>query len=136
MNIDGLRIYLAGPMNSVGGNFNFPLFDHVARKLRDIGGQVYSPADHARDELGSLEDIQMLPKEVMKDARRQLMQDELNWICMHAQLVLMLPGWKQSPGARAEREVALAIGKKVIELPNIIMPIDSLDFSKLLTVEE
>lgn len=116
------RIYIAGPMESAGGNWNFPLFDYIAEGLRDAGYEVFSPADHARQELGKLEDILALGKAGMRDARRQLMQDELNWICMYAQLVIMLPGWQHSPGATAEHAVTLALGKSIYELATVMLP--------------
>ena len=115
------RVYIAGPMNSVGGNFNFPLFDFVARRLRDCGCEVCNPADQARRSLGSLEEIQKLSKQVMKIARKSLIKHEINWIMDNADYVLMLPGWERSTGATAERALALALDIPVMIVPNTIM---------------
>lgn len=116
-------IYIAGGMTDVGNNFNFPLFDYVAENLRAHGCEVFSPAEHARDKLGPLEEIQQLDKAELKDlVRYRLFAQQLAWICHHATMVFLLPGWEQSPGARAERALAVALGIAVREAPNIILP--------------
>jgi hypothetical protein len=121
--MNGLRVYIAGGMDSVGGNFNFPLFDTIAEGLRAKGCEVFSPADHAREKLGSLEDIQKLDKKVLRQARQQLLRDEINWIIDDAQVMVMLPGWERSPGATAERAVALAFPERIkIVEADTIMP--------------
>lgn len=122
--MDGLRIYIAGPMESAGGNWNMPLFDYVAKKLRERGCEVFSPADHIREMHGDLETVKSLAPELRKLARREALKDEICWIIDNAQLVFMLPGWERSPGATSERAVALAVGIEVRESPTIILPTD------------
>ena len=39
----GLKVYVAGPMESAGGNWNLPLFDYVIEKLRAAGCEMFSP---------------------------------------------------------------------------------------------
>ena len=117
-----MRVYIAGPMTSAGGNFNFPLFDYVSKKLRKTGCEVFNPADLARETMGPLETIQKLSKVEMKAARRALLKHELVWICENADVVFLLPGWERSSGAKAERELALAIGIEVREAPDLILP--------------
>ena len=115
-------VYIAGPMESVGGNMNFPLFELVAQKLRATGRcEVFSPADHAREEIGTLEFIMKLDKKDLKNWRKRLLANELSWICRNADVMLMLPGWQQSAGAKAERAVAEALEITIRELPNIIL---------------
>lgn len=118
-------------MFSAGGNFNFPLFDHVAAALREGGHDVFNPADLARKTLGPLETIQKLDKKELVEQGRIALKIELAWICEHADVVLLLPGWQRSPGATAERALALAIGVDVHELDNIVpgfdMVIDLID---------
>jgi hypothetical protein len=117
-----IRIYIAGPMTSVGGNFNIPLFDHVAERLRSTGKcEVFNPADLAREKLGSLEKIMKMDKAWLNQARGKLLKIELNWIMDNADWVLMLPGWERSEGATAERAVAIAFKIPVRECPNIIL---------------
>lgn len=116
-------IYIAGGMTDVGNNFNFPLFDYVAENLRALGCEVFSPAEHARDKLGPLQEIQHLDKAELKQiVRYRLFAQQLMWICHHATMLFMLPGWEQSPGARAEHALAVALGIEVREAPNIILP--------------
>lgn len=120
--MEGLRIYIAGPMESAGGNWNMPLFDYVAKKLRERGCEVFSPAEHIREMHGDLETVLGLDKASRKLARREALKDEINWIVDFAQLVFLLPGWERSPGATAERAVALAVGIEVREAGNILLP--------------
>jgi nucleoside 2-deoxyribosyltransferase len=116
-----MRIYIAGPTNSVGGNFNFPLFDECAARLRAAGCEVFSPADHARKVIGPLEVIKALNKKTMASLRKVLLKDELVWICEKADLLLMLPGSHRSRGATAEKAVAVALDIPVRDMPNIIL---------------
>jgi len=109
-------------MTGVGGNFNFPLFDLVSEKLRAYGCEVFSPADHARKNIGSLESIQKMGKAELQVAVNKLFAEELVWICTEADIVVMLAGWHQSLGATAERAVALATRRVIVrELDNIIL---------------
>jgi hypothetical protein len=127
----GLRVYVAGPMESVGGNWNMPLFDYVAKKLREKGCEVFSPAEHIIENHGSLENVLKLDKVNGKLARKDAMREELLWIIDNAQLVLLLPGWDKSPGATAERAVALSIGIDVREVDGvIILPTGEIDHNK------
>jgi hypothetical protein len=118
--ITNLRVYVAGPMFSAGGNFNFPLFDYVSEKLRKGGCEVFNPADLARKQLGPLEVIQKLDKKDLVAQARHALKEELCWICDNADVLFLLPGWQRSPGATVERALALAIGVEVREADNII----------------
>ena len=92
-----LRVYISGPMDTFE-NFNYDIFDQVAQDLREnFGCEVFSPADYGREQLGG-EDSS---KQQLPAVRRALLAGELSWICMSADLVLMLPGWQHSLGARA-----------------------------------
>jgi Domain of unknown function (DUF4406) len=125
------NVYIAGPMNSVGGNFNFPLFDFVSEKLTAAGCTVFSPADHAREIIGPLETIQQLSKAEMAAIRKKLLKNELCWIIDNADFVVMLPGWERSSGAKAEREVALAVEIPVREAPGHILMMDDKEIHDL-----
>ena len=116
------KIYLAGPMTAYG-NYNFPLFDYVTEKLRATGHcEVFSPAEHARKELGELEIIQKMDKAELEYAiRHYLFPDQVSWICTQADAMLMLPGWQQSTGAKIEREIALYFHKTVRESDTILL---------------
>jgi Domain of unknown function (DUF4406) len=125
--VNQTKAYLAGPMESVGGNWNLPLFDYVSKKLREKGIEVFSPAELNRDDARIGKSIS---KEELQKLRKQSLKIELNWIIEHADWVLLLPGWERSPGAKAEVATATAIGLRTYELPNIILPTDETEFSK------
>lgn len=118
--ITNLRVYVAGPMFSAGGNFNFPLFDFVSAKLRKGGCEVFNPADLARERIGPLEVIQKLDKKALLEQARSALKEELCWICDNADILFLLPGWRSSPGATAEHALALAIGVEVREADTIL----------------
>jgi hypothetical protein len=117
-----LNVYIAGPMSGQS-NFNFPLFDYVAARLRKAGCHVFNPADHARARIGPLEKIQKMDKGELRDKiRDDLFAPQVEWICRNAQLVLMLPGWEHSEGSIIEKRVAHYFHKPVHELKNIPLP--------------
>jgi hypothetical protein len=114
-------IYIAGPMTNVN-NHNFPLFDHVTEVLRAVGYRVFSPAEHAREILGSLQTIQKMGKSELEEyVRVELMPAQLIWICRHADAMVMLPGWQQSPGAKAEHALAQWRKIPIYECPDVVL---------------
>ena len=117
-----LKVYLAGPMESAGGNWNIPLFDYAAERMRAHGWDVFNPADQLRAVSGSLQELLKQDKEMRKIMRKEALKTELNWIMDHAQLVMLLPGWERSPGAKAEYALALALGIETRETGTIILP--------------
>jgi hypothetical protein len=113
-------LYIAGPMRGIAW-FNFPLFDRVAKDLRDAGNEVISPADEDRKEDGfdpfanprfQIADACVFPHEMdfAKTVRR----------CLEAVLrcdeIILLPGWENSNGAVAELALAMWLGKQVRHL--------------------
>jgi len=123
-------------MESAGGNWNLPLFDYVAGKLREAGCEVFSPAEHLRAHHGSVEKILGFDKLTRKRVRKQGLSDEINWIMHHAQAVVLLPGWERSPGATAERAVALALDVQVRELDQNILIDQRSDWADTLVLEK
>jgi hypothetical protein len=119
-----LHVYIAGPMSTVG-NYNFPLFDYVCDRLRKTGCVVFNPAEHAREKIGSLETIKKMDKAELEYAiRHELFPEQVAWICRHANVVMMLPGWEQSEGSKIERAIGLYFQKEVREAPNIVLEVD------------
>lgn len=92
-----MRIYLAGPMRGYG-DMNRQAFREAAANLSAAGHLVFNPADH---EAGNL---------------RANLAADTSWICLVAEAVVLLPGWRQSAGARAEEALAAAIGVRRCEL--------------------
>jgi hypothetical protein len=115
-----MKIYLAGPMRGYP-NFNFPAFDMAAKKLREQGHEVFSPADHDRKTIGAEVEINPTGDENVAAAThgfsiRKAMGADLAWIAHHSDAVALLPGWEKSTGATAERATAIAIGLTIIIL--------------------
>lgn len=108
-------IYLAGPMSGIT-DFNFPAFFKYAKELEDDGYIVFNPAQNDIDVHGSLEGIQKAWSEEPKITLRQCLSDDLNWICLNADAIAMMPGWERSYGARAEHATAVALGLEIIYL--------------------
>lgn len=100
-----MKIYLSGPMANKP-DLNYPLFREVAKQLRDKNHIVYNPAEN----FGG---IQNLPR---SEFMRMDLSHEL--LC---NTVAVLPGWRNSVGARAE--VLLA---RLLDIP-VITP----DFDKV-----
>lgn len=103
-----MKLYLAGPMRGIP-NSNYPAFIEAAAVLRSQGHEVFSPVDWDIDNHGpqgcdaSSFDI------------RAALSADLQWICDYADAVVLLPGWENSRGARAEACTAEAIGVQVLK---------------------
>jgi nucleoside 2-deoxyribosyltransferase len=115
-----MKIYLAGPMRGKP-NFNFPAFDYAAAKLREQGHEVFSPADHDREQNGPEIEINPTGDEAICEKQfgfsiRDALGADLTWICREADAVALLPGWEHSTGATAERATAIALGLSTIIL--------------------
>ena len=89
--------YISGPMRGLP-DFNYPLFNSVAKTLRGSGHKVYNPAEN-------FDGDQTLDfSDYMHQDLTQLMDSDA---------VLMLPGWQDSEGARVEYQVAKSLGLDV-----------------------
>lgn len=115
-----MKLYIAGPMQGIP-NFNFPLFNQVSEAARNSGHEVFNPA--ARDiERHNGVDISADNhtgdvKEAIKNHGfnlRDALGDDLRYICQQADGIVMLPGWENSKGARAEHATAVALGLTII----------------------
>jgi Domain of unknown function (DUF4406) len=114
-----MRIYIAGPMRGYP-EFNFPAFHAAEKKLAVQGHQVFSPA--ARDiqvhgegvnnsSTGNLADVPQF-------SLREALAADLEYICLLAEAVVVLPGWEKSMGAMAEVATARALDLPVYTLNN------------------
>lgn len=93
-----MKIYLAGPMRGYPEH-NFPEFHRVAALLRDTGHEVFNPAENDADRASR----------GLTTTIRDVLGDDLKWICAHADAVAVLDGWIHSMGARAEVATAKAL---------------------------
>ena len=85
-----MKVYLSGPMTGLP-DYNRPEFNRVAAILRDMGHEVFNPAEAEQPIL-----------------YRVALASGLMWICEEADGIVSLRGSADSPGARAEIEVAAA----------------------------
>lgn len=113
---EGRQVYLSGPMRGYD-EFNFPAFLHAAEELRSKGFKVFNPAEHElqagfNPKTGLYEDGHTA-------TIRELILEDLVWICQFADKVVVLPGWEKSKGAQAEVKTALAIGIEVVEFGKV-----------------
>lgn len=95
--LEDLVVYLSGPMTGLP-EYNYPLFNRVAKELRDTGVTVCNPAEF----FGGKGD--RTREEYMRESVRRLIA------CDH---VLTLPDWDKSAGAILEIEIAKQIGMPV-----------------------
>lgn len=92
------RIYLAGPMTGLP-DFNYPAFHAAAAALRARGYHVENPAENPVPPCATWLGY-------MRLALAQLATCDA---------VCVLPGWRQSRGARIEHGLAMDLGLKVTE---------------------
>ena len=88
-----MTYYISGPMTGLP-EYNLPAFTVAATHLHFQGHNVVTPFDLQRTNL---------------DTYRQQLRRDLAAICGKAEAIYMLSGWEQSPGARAEHAVAVAL---------------------------
>ncbi len=107
------RCYLAGPMRGVA-NGNYPAFEYAAEELRLLGWYVYNPIemDAARSgldpqssEFPHLRTVAMRDLEIITRLRAE-----------DGDAIVLLPGSRQSIGARAELAAAHWVGLRVLSL--------------------
>jgi|SRR6185312_8672360 len=120
-----MRVYLAGAMTSIPF-FNLAAFEKATEKLREQGHEVFNPVENDADIYG----YEMFTSNPTGDAAkaqreydfdiRQALGDDLAWLCMNADAIALLPGWRNSKGATAEHATAVALGLKIIELEDDI----------------
>lgn len=114
-----MKIYIAGPMRGIA-EFNFPAFHAAAADLRGKGHEVFNPAE--RDILATGVDISKgnatgdnSIAEVKHGFNlREALKDDLEFVCLHADAVVVLPGWEKSLGAQAEVATARALSLRVL----------------------
>lgn len=99
-------IYLAGPMRG-HPEFNYPEFRRVAEILRKRGHLfVYDPSEWGRR--AGVTNLEAFPI-------RRAFADYCNFITMHADTIVLLPGWQASVGATAEHALAKVCGLDIFE---------------------
>ena len=116
--VKGRRVYLSGPMTGLP-DWNKAAFDDGMRLLAGFGADIdhsYNPADHI-DEMRKWSHDRCLMASVRALCSRR--PGPQHSIAAYDVLV-SLPGWERSAGARLEREVAEACGIEVCDLDEVI----------------
>jgi hypothetical protein len=113
-------LYIAGPMRGIAW-FNYPLFDRVAKELREAGNEVISPADEDRQHDGF--DAYANPSHWHPDActfPKSMDFGRTVRRCLEAVLrcdeIVLLPDWHRSKGALAELALAAWLGTRVLQV--------------------
>lgn len=106
------RIYLAGPMTGIK-DFNHPLFNLVAARLRDVGHFVFNPAECNPPDAGT-------------GVYRRAMAVDCAWVCSYAEMIALLPGWQASKGAAVGVGLAACFGLPLLDIeadaPGLLVP--------------
>lgn len=100
-------IYIAGPMSGIE-NHNKDAFVDMHNVLEgenwdNIFNPILSPASRLIQE-GNI---------TGQDAYRLCMALDLKFICEEADAIMMLIGWENSPGAKAEHATAVCLGLSI-----------------------
>lgn len=116
-----MKFYVGGPMRGIP-EFNFPAFNAAADHLRSLGHYVFNPAEkdnerHGKDiSKGNLHGDEKLAQVEHGFNLRVALYDDLKFICLEADAIALLPGWRNSKGAMAEARTAYALGHSLFEI--------------------
>jgi hypothetical protein len=112
-----MKVYLAGPMRG-HPEFNKTAFMRAAAKLRAEGHIVFNPVEETIKLYGPgvYENNPGGDEAITPIDPDKVFYNDITFICLHAEAIALLPGWRKSKGATAEHAVAIAINRKVIEL--------------------
>lgn len=96
--------YIAGPMTGLPGN-NYEAFNDAATELRRLGFEVVNPAENQPpNDRPTWENWMAISRPQVRGAS----------------LLVMLPGWERSAGAREERQIADECGIPVFTLHEVL----------------
>jgi hypothetical protein len=117
------RAYLAGSMTNLPG-FGFKVFDSVADELRTRGIDVVTPSelDEAASRKAAMQSKDGDPDAYYKATglmRGRLLARDIRIVIDDVDSVIVMPGWRQSKGARLETFTAWLHGKPVLYYPTL-----------------
>lgn len=91
------QLYIAGPMTGLP-DFNYPAFADAAKRLRDAGFEVFSPAENG------------LPAAAPWNEH---MRVDLAHLVSHCYAIATLPEWGKSKGASIEVGLAICMDMQI-----------------------
>lgn len=110
-----MKLYLAGPMTGIP-QFNYPAFIDAAKRLRDQGYDIVSPAelDSEKMQAAALQspDGALVSGGLSGQTWGQILARDVHLIADKVDGIIFLENWVKSRGARLEAFVALLTGKK------------------------
>ena len=110
VSVRGRHVFLSGPMSGIS-HYNVAAFaDAHATVIEHGATHVYNPANEYL--IRGMND--MVHEYWMRKCLQALIGD-----VPHYDVLVSLPGWEDSEGARTEREVAQACGIKCVDLSEI-----------------
>lgn len=118
------KLYLAGPMTGIK-YFNAPAFADAAFRLRLVGYEVFNPAENDMAngiELGKFDGTENLSDHGF--SLREVLKQDLTWICDNADGIALLWGSEKSKGVAAELALAFALGVPVHSVPEWVQEMD------------
>lgn len=95
-----MKIYISGKMTGMP-NFNYPRFNEVASRLREIGHDVLNPAENFEGATDHPE------------GRKAFMRADIEHV-LQVDALVMLPGWESSKGARLEVDIARELELQIL----------------------
>lgn len=93
-----MRVYISGPMTGLP-NFNHDEFNRVAAELRNRGYEVLNPAETKVEEYPL--DFQPRNENDERKMWQAYMREAIRMM-MDADVIVTLPGWEKSRGAKIE----------------------------------
>lgn len=120
------RVYVAGPMSGIP-QFNYPAFDDAAGVLREQGYEVSSPAEMddpniraaaLASKTGNFREFDAILERQghQPETWGDFLSRDVKLVADGVDMVVLLPGWENSRGARLEAFVAYQVQKPVGEL--------------------
>jgi len=101
-------LYLSGKMRGCP-QLNHPIFNAIAKRLRQLGYSVFNPAEHEGG----------LTNGVDRSAFAVFLARDLHTIINECKGIIFIPEWEDSLGANAEAFVAFVCNKKAMIINNL-----------------
>jgi hypothetical protein len=114
---DNMKYYIAGPMTNMP-QFNYPYFDREAKRLRDMGYEVVSPAelDDPETRKAALASSDGAPGTGVANGETwgDFLARDVKLVADKVDGIAVLDGWQKSRGARLETYIAHLCGKPIV----------------------